>query len=127
MVGLDSCESLFTDLTNTLYEGKRALVPAEEETVVTVLLERSFNGNHASKIGTLLRELRVLAMQQTGYVAGHTLLGEEDDDYFLVTNTWETWKSLEHWRDWCNNAERLELEAEVDGLLQKPIRVKFFT
>lgn len=99
-------------------------VPLKDVIVVIVLLERSFSEMHAGKIGGLLRDLRALAMQQEGYITSQTLLDENDCERVLMTSTWETWRSLEHWQAWCNHPERQELEAQVGGLQERPTCVQ---
>ena len=46
--------------------------------MVKVLLERDIKGAHVSEIIRLLRHLRVLAMQQLGYISGETLHAVDD-------------------------------------------------
>ncbi len=92
--------------------------------MVKVLLERKIKGEHVSEIIRLLRHLRVLAMQQVGYISGETLHDVDDPNYYLVISTWET---LEHWRDWFNNPERKKLQEQIDGYLGSPTRMRVFT
>ncbi|MEJ2093501.1 MAG: hypothetical protein P8X65_15075 [Syntrophobacterales bacterium] len=41
--------------------------------MIKILLERRIKGRHVAEIVQLLRQLRVLAMQQLGYIGGETL------------------------------------------------------
>jgi heme-degrading monooxygenase HmoA len=102
-------------------------VPKKDRILIVVLFERLFSETHASEIGRIIRELRGLAMQQPGYVASQTLLSDNDCESFLMTSTWETWKSLEHWQAWCNHPDRQELEAELSGLQKRPAAVQVVT
>jgi heme-degrading monooxygenase HmoA len=92
--------------------------------MVKVLMERTIRGQHVGDIVRLLRQLRVKAMQQPGYISGETLHGVDDPNYYLVLSTWE---SAEHWRSWHNNPERQKLSAEIDQYLESPTRTRVLT
>ncbi|MBM4294702.1 MAG: antibiotic biosynthesis monooxygenase [Deltaproteobacteria bacterium] len=92
--------------------------------MVKILLERSIKGKQVGKIVQFLRQLRVMAMKQPGYIGGETLHAVDDPNYYLVISSWE---SLEHWQAWFNNPERQKLQAEVDSFLEAPTRMRAFT
>lgn len=92
--------------------------------MVKILLERSIKGKQVGKIVQLLRQLRVMAMQQPGYIGGETLHAVDDPNYYLVISTWE---SLDHWQAWLNKPERQKLQAEVDSFLESPTKTRAFT
>jgi heme-degrading monooxygenase HmoA len=92
--------------------------------MVKVLLERTIKGKHVSEIVRLLRQIRVLAMQQPGYISGETLHAVDDPNHYLVISTWE---SLEHWQAWFHNPERQRLQGEIDRYLESPTDLKVFT
>ena len=92
--------------------------------MIKVLLERTIKGKHVKEITRLLRMMRVLAMQQQGYISGETLHAVDDPNHYLVISTWE---SLAHWQAWWENPERKKLSAEIDGFLESPTRIRVFT
>ncbi len=92
--------------------------------MVKVLLERTIKGKDVSKIARLLRQIRVMAMQQPGYISGETLHAVEDPNHYLVISTWE---SLDHWQAWSNNLERQKLQDDIDGVLESPTVMRIFT
>ena len=92
--------------------------------MVKVLMERTIRGQNVGQIVRLLRQLRVLAMRQPGYISGETLHGVVDPNYYLVISTWE---SLGPWQDWFNNPERQKLSAEIDSYLQSATRTRVMT
>lgn len=92
--------------------------------MVKVLLERTIKGKHVSHIVRLLRQMRVLAMQQPGYISGETLHEANDPNHYLVISTWE---SLDHWQAWFSNAERRKLQEEIDKYLESPTIMRLFT
>jgi heme-degrading monooxygenase HmoA len=92
--------------------------------MVKVLMERTIRGQNVGQIVRLLRQLRVLAMQQPGYISGETLHGVDDPNYYLVISTWE---SLKQWQNWFNNPERRKLSTEIDGFLASPTVTRVLT
>ena len=92
--------------------------------MVKVLLERTIKGKDVGKIVRLLRQIRILAMQQPGYISGETLHAVDDPNYYLVISTWE---SLDHWQAWFNNHERRKLQDEIDSFLDSPTLMRIFT
>ncbi len=92
--------------------------------MVKVLLERNIRGQQVKDIVRLMRSLRVLAMQQPGYISGETLHSVEDPNRYLVISTWE---SLEHWQAWLNSPERRKIQTEMDSYLDSPTAYRVFT
>jgi heme-degrading monooxygenase HmoA len=92
--------------------------------MVKVLLEREIKGEHVGEIIRLMRQLRVLATQQSGYISGETLHDVNNPNYYLVISTWE---SLEHWQDWFKNPDRQKLQEKIDSLMGSPTRIRAFT
>lgn len=92
--------------------------------MIKVLLERTIKGKHVGDIVRLLRQMRVLAMQQPGYISGETLHALDDPNDYLVISTWE---SLAHWESYLKSPERQKLQAELDGYLTSPTRLRVYT
>ncbi len=92
--------------------------------MVKVLLERTIKGKNVGEIVRLLRQMRVLAMQQPGYISGETLHAQDDPNHYLVISTWET---MEHWQTWRNNPARQKLQKEIDSFLESPTHMRIFT
>jgi heme-degrading monooxygenase HmoA len=92
--------------------------------MVKVVVERKIAGKNVREIVRLLRQLRVQAMQQPGYISGETLHSVDDPNLYLVISTWE---SLEQWQAWHHNPLRQKLAAEIDAHLESPTRLRVFT
>jgi len=92
--------------------------------MIKVLLERTIRGKHVKEAVSLMRQMRVLAMQQPGYISGETLHAVDNPNHYLVISVWE---SLEHWQEWFKNPERQKLQKEVDACLGTPAVVRVFT
>lgn len=92
--------------------------------MVKVLLERTIKGKHVKEITRLLRLMRVLAMQQPGYISGETLHTVDDPNHYLVISTWD---SLDHWQKWAGSSERQKLQVELDGYMESPTQIRVYT
>ncbi len=92
--------------------------------MIKVVLERTIRGQHVREAVLLMRQMRVLAMQQPGYISGETLHAVDDPNHYLVISAWE---SLEHWQDWFKHPERQKIQQEVDKLLGTPTLARAFT
>jgi heme-degrading monooxygenase HmoA len=92
--------------------------------MVKVLSERAIKGQNVSGIVRLLRQLRVKAMQQPGYISGETLHAVDDPNYYLVISIWE---SLEDWQKWEKSLERQKAIQEIDALLETAPRSRVYT
>lgn len=92
--------------------------------MIKVMMERSIKGKNVGEIVRLLRQLRVKAMQQPGYISGETLHAVDDPNYYLVISAWE---KLADWEAWFAHPDRQKLQAELDAVLEQPTRVRIFT
>ncbi|HEY9073153.1 MAG TPA: antibiotic biosynthesis monooxygenase, partial [Desulfobaccales bacterium] len=81
-------------------------------------------GKHVKEAVLLMRQMRVLAMQQPGYISGETLHAVDDPNAYLVISIWE---SLEDWQKWEKHPERQKMVSEIDSLLESPPRTRVFT
>jgi heme-degrading monooxygenase HmoA len=80
---------------------------------VKILIKRRLPLNKAQDMVAIAGQLRMLAMQQKGYISGETLRRIDNPDEFLVISTWQT---FEDWQNWLNSSERKELQSRVDIL-----------
>ncbi len=98
--------------------------PLKEAEAVKVLLERTIKGKRLGEIARPFRQMRVLALQQPGYVSGETLYALNDPNHFLVISTWG---SLEHWQAWLKNPKRRVMQEEIDSYLDSPTSLRVFS
>ncbi|MEJ5358294.1 MAG: antibiotic biosynthesis monooxygenase family protein [Desulfobacterales bacterium] len=84
---------------------------------VKILIRRSLPEEADALVQELLRELRMLAMKQEGYISGETLQRVDLPGEVLVISTWE---SVEAWEKWFGNPIRRELQAKIDRRLGRP-------
>jgi heme-degrading monooxygenase HmoA len=84
---------------------------------IRVFIERKVVPGNELALADLLTRLRGFALQAKGYISGETLHALEDVNDCLVISTWN---SLEDWREWEADRDRLNLQAKIDRLLVAP-------
>ncbi len=92
--------------------------------MIKVFMERVIKGKNVTEIVRLLRQLRVKAMQQPGYISGETLHAVDDPNVHLVISSWENLAACE---TWYQSPERQQLQAELDRYLEVPTKMRIFT
>ena len=85
--------------------------------IAKILIRRKFKPGNTPQIVALLNEIRALAMTQTGYMSGETLMKSEDPEMMVVISTWE---SLEKWHSWRDNKERNQFESMLEIYQEGP-------
>jgi heme-degrading monooxygenase HmoA len=79
--------------------------------IAKILIKRRFKPGNTPQIVALLNEIRALAMTQTGYMSGETLMKSSDPNMMVVISTW---KDLDLWRNWRKNPERAKFESMLE-------------
>jgi heme-degrading monooxygenase HmoA len=86
---------------------------------IKVIIERAVIPENQERLRVLLKQLRILAVNQPGYETGETLYSVEEPGTHMVISTWH---SLPEWEAWKNNPERQRILSEIDRLLVTPAR-----
>jgi len=81
---------------------------------IKILIKRSVPENKAKDLIPLVRQLRILATNQSGYISGETLKSFDVPDTFLVISTWQ---SSDDWEKWLLSKERQKIQGNIDSLL----------
>jgi heme-degrading monooxygenase HmoA len=81
---------------------------------VKILIKRRLPLDKAKYIAAIFRQIRMIALEQEGYISSETLRNIDNPQEFLVISTW---RSLEDWQRWRNSSQRNELHSKVDVLL----------
>jgi heme-degrading monooxygenase HmoA len=81
---------------------------------IKIIIKRRVPDHLYSDLSPLLKKLRVLAMSREGYISGETLRRVDDPVECLVISTWQ---SLDDWRQWLLDDERVEIQKNIDALL----------
>jgi heme-degrading monooxygenase HmoA len=88
-----------------------------------VLIKRQIKEGKAREVFALLNKSRYLAMDQTGYITGETLIGYDDPLKILVISLWQ---SMENWLKWKENKERIANESKLMQYLDGPTEYEEF-
>ncbi len=84
---------------------------------IKVIIERKAIPGNDLELNRVLMELRAKAMKVKGYISGETLRDLDDPNTSIVISTWNT---LEEWKAWEANPDRIELQKKIDALLRAP-------
>ncbi len=91
---------------------------------VKIIISRIVPKGKTKLLTPLLRKLRVLAMNHSGYIYGETLRCVNDPREFLVISSW---RSEKDWDTWLHHPERAEIQGQIDVLLGKKTEYRIYT
>jgi heme-degrading monooxygenase HmoA len=81
---------------------------------VKIFIRRKVSPENVLALTVLLKKLRSLTLNQSGYIYGETLKRVDNQDECMVVSTW---RSLDDWNAWLNNEDRKAIQGEIDTLL----------
>lgn len=81
---------------------------------IRVLMRRKFSEDKAEALRELTGKMRILAMDQSGYVSGETLKRIDQPGESLVISKWKTRVA---WENWYKTPERENMQKKIDELL----------
>lgn len=81
---------------------------------VKIIIQRKVKDENVVELTVLLKKLRALTLEQSGYISGETLSRIDNTEETMVISTW---RSLEDWNSWVNNPKRTEVQNQIDKLL----------
>ena len=85
---------------------------------VKVLMKRVPKTGTWRDLNTVLRDLRMLAMTQPGYISGETLLSATNQGTTMVISVWST---LKDWTDYVDSPQRKALLDQLEPILAEPV------
>ncbi len=91
--------------------------------IVKVIIKREVAEGKKTEFFLELKNLRLNAMDQDGYISGETLVCAKGTNKVLVISMWET---LGHWKNWKNSALRIGIDAKIDELQDNPTEYEAF-
>lgn len=91
---------------------------------VRVLIEREVLPDSEAKMHQILRKLRGKAIQVKGYISGETLRSYDNPRKFLVIGTWNT---LDDWKAWEADPERMKIQQDLTALLTTPEKTSIYS
>jgi len=83
---------------------------------VKIIIKRVTPEDKIIDLMKLLKKLRIVAVNQPGYISGETLKSYENPGEYLVISTWQ---SLDDWKNWVQSKERAEIQGKIDHLIGK--------
>ena len=89
--------------------------------MIRVLIERTLRKRE--NISKLIRQIRIAAMAQPGYISSETLLNTEDNGTIMVVSTWA---NVESWKKWEASEQRVVMDKEIEPLLEKPQIIRIY-
>ncbi len=92
--------------------------------MVKVFIKRKVADDSVLELMDLLKKLRSMTLSQPGYVSGETMKRVDQEGECLVISTW---RSIEDWNGWVQNAERAAVQSEIDKLLGSDTTYEVYT
>lgn len=87
--------------------------------MIRVIVKREVK--EGQSIAELLRQLRMVALPQQGYISGETLINTDNRQAITVISTWRT---LEDWKKWEASEQRARITQQIEPLLAKPSSIE---
>ena len=81
---------------------------------VKIFIKRKVQQENMLELTALLKRLRILTLEQDGYVSGETLGRIDKTDECMVISTW---RSVDDWNRWVNDPKRIEVQTKIDDIL----------
>jgi heme-degrading monooxygenase HmoA len=85
--------------------------------ITKVIIKRKLIPGKEREFLSLLRQLRLTAMEQEGYISGETLICTEQTNKILVISKWA---SLDHWKTWKKHRKRKVIDDLLNELQEEP-------
>lgn len=91
---------------------------------IKIIIKRIVPEEKMKSLTPLLKQLRTLAANQTGYISGETLKRMDNPGQYLVISTWQ---SAGDWDRWISSQERKGVQDKIDALLGKKTEYEVYT
>lgn len=85
--------------------------------ITKVIIKRTILEGKENEFFSCLKDLRLGATDQEGYISGETLICANQTNKVLIISKWET---LEHWKAWEGNEKRKEMDTALGEFQEKP-------
>ena len=90
---------------------------------VKIVIERKFKEAVVPEFLQIIREIRIMALRDRGYIGGETVINVDDDREVLV---FSAWSSVDDWKTWYDKKEWEELEKKLSPHLEEPVKTRIF-
>lgn len=85
--------------------------------ITKVIIKRKIIKGKERDFLQLLRELRIRAAKEQGYVSSETLIDPQEPNLLIIVSKW---KSYEDWNNWKSNDERKTIDEKLSALQEEP-------
>lgn len=85
--------------------------------IAKIIIKRRFVNENRPQILSLLKKIRSIAMNQSGYISGETLMQKDFSENMMVI---ATWANMESWEAWKISEERKTYEAMLEIYQTRP-------
>ncbi|MBC8456645.1 MAG: hypothetical protein H8D67_01455 [Deltaproteobacteria bacterium] len=98
---------------------------SEKEIVMSIkiVIERRFKEAVVPEFLQIIRDIRIMALRDRGYIGGETVINVDDDREVLV---FSTWSSVDDWKTWYDKKEWEELEKKLAPHIEEPVKIRAF-
>ena len=90
---------------------------------VKILIKRRGVDENIIELTVLLKKMRSLTINQSGYIYGETLRRIDQPDECVVLSCW---RSLADWTNWLENDQRKSIQSEIDLLLGRETHYEIY-
>ena len=90
---------------------------------VKIVIERKFKEAVVPEFLQIIREIRIMALRDRGYIGGETVINVDDVREVLV---FSAWSGVDDWKTWYNNKEWEELEKKLAPHLEESAKIRIF-
>lgn len=90
---------------------------------IKVLIKRKFKKADVIEISKAIRESRLGAMEQEGYISSETMWDHDHPNRVVVASMWQT---MESWKKWKKNPQRKAINDKYKNSLESPIEYEFY-
>jgi heme-degrading monooxygenase HmoA len=95
----------------------------EDNMAVKVLIKRKFKKADVIEISKAIREARLGAMEQEGYISSETMWDHDHANKVVVASMWQT---MENWKNWKKSPRRKAIQEKYKDSLDGPIEYEFY-
>jgi len=81
---------------------------------VKIFIKRKVLHDNIIDLTMKLKQLRILTLNQPGYISGETLKRIDIPDECIVISTW---RSINDWNHWFKHEQRVKIQGDIDLLL----------
>lgn len=90
---------------------------------IKVLIKRIIQKDKDEEVLSLLKKLRMEAMNHPGYISGETLVNHYSPQNITVISSWQT---IEDWISWQESDGKRDYEAQLDKLLKESVKYEIY-